>query len=297
MKPLGTHGKAFPAKMSAVNGPLAEKYDSLLGVLVQMRSIVVAYSGGVDSTFLAAVGHDALGINCLAVTALSPSMARREFKDARDLANARGWNHRVVRTHEFQRDEYARNDRNRCYWCKVELFDVLVPIASERHAQVAVGTNLDDLDDYRPGHTAAIENGVRAPMVEVGLTKRDIRSLSRSLGLATADKPAAPCLSSRVAYGIPVTPRRLRRIEAAEDFLLSLGFSDVRVRDHGDAARVEVPPEEVKRAEGLSDEIAASLSAFGFEQATVDPRGLRSGSLNDVLMPVIRAHEQPTAHT
>jgi uncharacterized protein len=290
-----TYGSAFPAKMSTMNSSLDEKYDVLIDTLARMGSVVVAYSGGVDSALLAAAGFEALADDCLAVTAVSPSLARRELKRARELARDRGWNHRIVRTHEFQREDYVRNDTKRCYWCKLELFEILGPIASEMGAQIAVGTNLDDLEEYRPGHKAAIENGVRAPLVESRFWKDEIRSLSRSLGLPTSDKPAAPCLSSRVAYGIRVTPQRLRRIDKAEDFMLSLGFADVRVRDHGDIARVEVAGDEVQRATGLCDEIAAALIAIGFKDVTVDPRGLRSGSLNTVLMPTVRGHGPPTA--
>ena len=289
------YGSAFPAKMSTMDASLSEKYDVLIDSLVRMGSVVVAYSGGVDSSVLAAAGFEALRDDCLAVTAVSPSLARRELKNARDLARGRGWNHRVVRTHEFQREDYVRNDAKRCYWCKLELFEILAPIASEMGAQIAVGTNLDDLEDYRPGHKAATENGVRAPLVESRFSKDEIRSLSGSIGLPVSDKPAAPCLSSRVAYGIRVTPQRLRRIDRAEDFILSLGFSDVRVRDLGEIARVEVATGEVKRANALSDEIAAALIAIGFQYVTLDPGGLRSGSLNDVLLPTVRENGRPTA--
>lgn len=262
---------------------VAAKKDALAGVLSDMRSVVVAYSGGVDSSYLTEVAHEALGDRVLAVTAVSPSLARRELEAARRLADARGWNHCCVGTHEVAREEYARNDSDRCYWCKTELYEVLSPIARERDAALVVGTNVDDLGDHRPGQTAAAERGVRAPFVEVGLEKSEIRLLSEASGLPTADKPASPCLSSRVAYGVRVTPRRLRRIDSAEDFLLAIGLRELRVRDHGDLARIEVPPERLQVVLDHREEITERLVELGWRYVTLDLKGFRSGSLNEVL--------------
>jgi uncharacterized protein len=192
-----------------------------------------------------------------------------------------------VGTHEVGREEYARNDSERCYWCKTELFDVLSPIAAQSDAVILVGTNLDDLDDYRPGGRAAAERGVRAPLVEVGLAKAEVRILSARRGLPTADKPASPCLSSRIAYGVRVTPERLRRIDRAEDYVLSLGFGVVRVRDHGELARIEVPVEDIERALARRAEIAAHLLGLGWSYVTIDLEGFRSGSLNELLPPPV----------
>jgi pyridinium-3,5-biscarboxylic acid mononucleotide sulfurtransferase len=268
---------------------LRTKEQSLHDLLSGMVSAVVAFSGGVDSTYLAAVASEALGERALCVTAVSPSLARRELAAARELAGRFGWNHRTIGTHEVGREEYARNDSDRCYWCKSELFDVLSPIAGRRDGVILVGTNLDDLGDYRPGQRAAAERGVRAPLVEVGLAKDEVRNLSARRGLPTAEKPASPCLSSRVAYGVRVTPERLRRIDRAEDFLLALGFSVVRVRDHGELARIEVPVEDIEQALARRAEIASRLQELGWRYVTVDLEGFRSGSLNEVLpLPVLR---------
>jgi pyridinium-3,5-biscarboxylic acid mononucleotide sulfurtransferase len=265
------------------------KQYSLRAYLSNLGSAVVAYSGGVDSAYLAFESHHALGRGSLAVTAVSPSLARRELRAARALATRIGLNHRIVGTRELGREEYARNGSDRCYWCKTELLEVLAPIAEEAGAQVLVGTNLDDLGDFRPGLRAATEKGAVAPLADAGLTKADIRLLSAELGLPTADKPASPCLSSRVAYGVRVTPQRLRRVERAEDFLISLGFEELRVRDHGDLARIEVPAGDVERVAALGADIATAFQELGFQHVTVDLAGFRSGSMNTALgMPTFR---------
>jgi uncharacterized protein len=268
-----------------MDSALAAKRKALDADLAALARVVVAYSGGVDSSFLAAAAHDVLGDNCLVVTASSPSLAERALEDARALARSRGWKHLVVPTQEVLRERYARNAPDRCYWCKTELFDVLGPLARQRHARIAVGTNADDLGDFRPGIKAAARRGVRAPLADASLTKADVRALSAEAGLSTADKPASPCLASRFAYGVRVTEEGLRRIDRAEEAMRTLGFGDLRVRDHDDLARIEVPADEVERAASLRGEIAALMKDLGFAYVTLDLTGLRSGSLNEVLGP------------
>jgi uncharacterized protein len=264
---------------------LSSKKKALEDALRGYGSVVVAYSGGVDSAFLTAVAHDVLGPRALAVTAVSPSLARREREGAEALARRYGWRHRTVESHEVERPEYARNAGDRCYWCKDELFEVLAPLAKELGAPVAVGTNTDDLGDHRPGLRAARERGVRSPLVDAGMSKADVRALAAERGLPVADKPASPCLASRVAYGVEVTPERLARVDAAEEAVRELGFEVLRVRDHGDLARVELPVEDLDRAASLRAELHARLSGLGFRFVTLDLGGFKSGSLNAALRP------------
>jgi uncharacterized protein len=268
-----------------------DKLERLRGIVAGMPAAIVAYSGGADSAFLADVAYEVLGSSMLAVTAVSPSLAPEEREAARSLAAERGWRHREVQTFEGERDEYIRNAPDRCYHCKTELFETLAALAdADPRTVVLVGSNLDDESDVRPGRRAAVERGVRAPLLEVGLTKQDIRDLSRERGLSTWNKPASACLASRIAYGVEVTPERLDRVARAESFLRTLGLSQLRVRDHGDLARIEVPAADVARL--ASDEIRPAVSAFmrelGFAYVTLDLEGFRSGSMNAVLLEIGR---------
>lgn len=271
--------------MTVMNGALFAKSRALDEAIGGLDSVVVAYSGGVDSSFLADRAHRVLGPRALAVTAVSPSLSRRELEGARRLAEERGWQHETVQTLEVTREEYARNSADRCYWCKTELFEVLEPIARRREAAVVVGTNVDDLSDIRPGLRAAREHAVRAPLAEAGLSKDDVRALAREADLPVAEKPASPCLASRFAYGVRVTPEGLDRIDRAEEAVRALGFDVFRVRDHGDLARVEVPADQIERAAALRSEIEVALRALGWRYVTLDLSGFRSGSLNAVLGP------------
>lgn len=262
---------------------VAHKVSRLQEVLSGMSEVVVAYSGGADSAFLAEMAHRSLPGSCRVVTADSPSLKRAELQDAVAVAAERGWDHLVVTTHELDDERYASNPANRCYWCKTELMKRLLPIAG-KEATILLGTNLDDLSDHRPGTKAAIEASARHPLVEAGFTKADVRAASRDLGLPTADKPAAACMSSRLAYGVRVTPQALARVERAEQEVIELGFEVCRVRDLGqDVARVEVLRELVPDLLARLAEVELRLRSAGFVRIEVDPKGYRQGALNELI--------------
>ena len=262
------------------------KEAELHEILGQFPSVIVAYSGGVDSAFLAYAAHRALGSGALAVTADSPSYPERHREIALRVAREFGFTHLVIRTHEMARPEYRANHADRCYYCKHELYTHLCGIARERGIRVIIdGANADDRGDYRPGRKAAREFGVRSPLDEVGLTKEEIRELSRRAGLPTWDEPASACLSSRIPYFSEVTDEKLRMIERAEAVLRGLGFRICRVRHHDTIARLELGRDEIARAldPEVADTIDRELRAIGYAHVTVDLRGYRLGSLNEAL--------------
>ena len=263
---------------------LVEK-DSMLRLLIRgYESLIVAYSGGVDSTFLASVAYEVLGARSLAVTSRSPSVAPEELDAAVELAAARGWRHMVVDTDEMSDPRYVVNDGRRCFFCKTELYSHLDRVAvAEGITKVANGANVDDLGDYRPGMEAALNFEVVSPLVEAGLAKQDIRDLSKEMGLPTWDKPAQPCLSSRIPYGTSVSIEALTRIGRSEKGLRELGFPVVRVRHYGDTARVEIPLEDFERFESVRSTAEQLVLTSGYEVMELDPKGFRSGGLNAAL--------------
>ena len=263
---------------------LVEK-DSMLRLLIRgYESLIVAYSGGVDSTFLASVAYEVLGARSLAVTSRSPSVAPEELAAAVELAAARGWRHMVVDTDEMSDPRYVVNDGRRCFFCKTELYSHLDRVAvAEGITKVANGANVDDLGDYRPGMEAALNFEVVSPLVEAGMAKQDIRDLSKEMGLPTWDKPAQPCLSSRIPYGTSVSIEALTRIGRSEKGLRELGFPVVRVRHYGDTARVEIPLEDFERFESVRSTAEQLVLTSGYEVMELDPKGFRSGGLNAAL--------------
>jgi uncharacterized protein len=274
--------------LSTWNDPaLIAQRDQLLATLRGYGRVAVAFSGGVDSTVVAQAARDALGDAALAVTAVSESLAEGEREEAEALALRIGIRHRLIRTEEFADPNYLRNHPDRCYFCKSELYGRLAGLLGALGADViASGANADDLGDHRPGMRAAGEHGVRHPLLECGLGKAAVRDLARAWGLPIFDKPATPCLSSRIAYGESVTPERVAMIDRAEQWLRQRGFRLLRVRYHkGDMARIEVPIDELPRLAGpeLRGELARAFHALGFRYVTLDLEGFRSGSLNGVI--------------
>jgi len=260
---------------------LDAKVVALRAELCRLERVVVAFSGGADSAFVAAVAHHTLGRDAVhAVTAVSPSLAGDEEADCRALANEWGLRWTPVETVEMERAAYRLNDTDRCFHCKAELMDVVGPIATADDAVVILGVNVDDLGDHRPGQRAAIEGGAEFPLVAAGFTKADVRAASQAMGLRTWDKPAAACLASRIPYGTEVSVEILGRVERAEAALRRLGFAQVRVRHYDDIARIEVDLADLPRIVDQRDDIVVAIKRAGYRYATVDLEGFRSGNLN-----------------
>lgn len=276
------------------------RLEKLEEILQGYGSVLVAFSGGVDSTFLLRKALDTLGSdNVLAATGVSDSLAVDELAEARDIANQIGAPFLEIKTYEMADEDYVSNPTNRCFFCKSELFTRLLDISKEHHKAVVVdGSNYDDLGDHRPGMVAGHQMGVRSPLQAAGLTKDEIRQFSSEMGLPTWDKPAAPCLSSRIPYGQRVTPEKLRQIDESERLLHQLGFREVRVRHHETLARIELKPGDMVRMlnEGHYVAVERRLKELGFRYVTLDMKGLRSGSLNENLIP-LQPHPSRTVST
>ena len=265
---------------------MEEKQQQLFSILRDLGQVIVAYSGGTDSAYLAWAGTQVLGDKSLAITADSASIPESHKRDAANFARLFGIRHELIPTHEFENPDYLKNDANRCFHCKDELFDRLEEIGRERGVtHIVYGVNVDDLGDYRPGQNAAKLHQVKAPLVEAQLSKAEIRELSRQAGLPTWDRPAAACLSSRIPYGTPVTIENVKRVETGEEELKALGFRQFRVRFHGEVVRIEIAREEMEKAltMEMSQKFTAIFKKLGFQYVALDLEGYRQGSLNEVL--------------
>ena len=275
---------------------LDEKLQDLNQILGSMGRVLIGYSGGVDSALLALAAHRVLGENAIAVTADSASYASGELEAAREITHQFGIRHEVVQTAELDNPDYARNPTNRCYFCKQELFTHMQRMAEELEVPFIVyGQNVDDVGDFRPGAQAARDHGVRAPLQEAGLTKQDIRELARRWGLSVWDRPAMACLASRFPYGTPVTAAGLGMVDRAEKYLRDCGFEQLRVRHHTHIARLELPSEDIPpllRDGDLRADLGREFTRIGYAQITVDLRGFRSGSMNEVLLPAAARQDE-----